>query len=43
MTKTDAIQIIRLLGYISEHEGTIDKDVIQDAVQMATDALKEEQ
>ena len=40
MTRHEAIQIIRLLAYIAEHDGTIDKSVIQEAAQMATDALR---
>ena len=41
MTANEAIQIIRLIGYIAEHEGTLDQGVIQDAVNMAVNALKE--
>lgn len=41
MTKHEAIQIIRLLAYIAEHDGTIDKGVINEAVEIATTALKE--
>ena len=42
MTKLEAIQIIKLIGYVAEHEGTIDQGVIQDAVDMAIEALKHE-
>ena len=41
MTVSEAIQIIGLIGYVAEHDGTIDPGVIQDAVSMAVAALKE--
>lgn len=40
MKVNEAIQIIKVLGYIAEHDGTVDQAVADDAVRVAVTAMK---